>query len=163
MLFKFDSEDHYLPLSRTDVNEALSSYSRHGFELEGVHWPSVEHYFQAMKFEDPQEREKVREAGHPKIARRLGRRRFVKIRRDWSKVRRVVMTRAIYTKCRTHPEVARHLLDTGDKTLVETTQYDYYWGCGRDRRGLNVYGGVLMDVRKKLREEMNKRPCGPGD
>lgn len=155
MALTTDSEDDYVFLSRTDVNEILSSYSRHGFDLEGVHWPSVEHYFQGMKFEDEEERERVRAARHPKIARRLGRRRLVKIRKDWPKIRRVIMTRATYTKCRTHPEVAQRLLDTGDKTLVETSLYDYFWGCGRDRRGGNVYGQVLMDVRKKLREEMS--------
>ncbi|MFT6287243.1 MAG: ribA/ribD-fused uncharacterized protein [Alcanivorax sp.] len=108
-----------------------------------------------MKFEDPDEREKVRSANHPKKARRLGRRRFVKIRRDWSTVRRVVMTRATYTKCRTHTEIAQRLLETGDRTLVETSQYDYFWGLGRDQRGSNVYGAVLMDVRKKLHDEMD--------
>ncbi len=153
MQLKPDLEDQSVFLSRTDVHEMLSTYSRHGFDLEGVHWPSVEHYFQGMKFEDPAEREKVRQAGHPKLARRLGRRRFVRIRKDWSKIRRVIMTRAIYTKCRTHPEVAQRLLETGERTLVETTQFDYFWGCGRDRRGRNIYGAVLMDVRKKLRDE----------
>ncbi len=77
----------------------------------------------------------------------------MKIRKDWSKVRRVIMTRGIYTKCRTHPDVAQRLLATGDAQLVETTQYDYFWGSGRDRRGSNAYGAVLMDVRKKLQEE----------
>lgn len=158
MPFKIDSKDDYVFVSRTDANETLSTYSRHGFDLDGVHWPSVEHYFQAMKFEDPDEREKVRHADHPKIARRLGRRRFVRIRKDWSKVRRVMMTRAMYTKCRTHAEIAQRLLDTGDKTLVETSQYDYFWGLGRDQRGGNVYGAVLMDVRKKLQDEIAKLP-----
>jgi ribA/ribD-fused uncharacterized protein len=150
-----NSKDSYVFVSRTDANEPLSTYSRYGFNLDGFHWPSVEHYFQAMKFEDPDEREKVRSANHPKKARRLGRRRFVKIRRDWSTVRRVVMTRATYTKCRTHTEIAQRLLETGDRTLVETSQYDYFWGLGRDQRGSNVYGAVLMDVRKKLHDEMD--------
>ncbi len=154
MLFKAEPEDNYIFLSRTDVDEMLSSFSRYGFDLEGVHWPSAEHYFQGMKFDDASEREKVRLAEHPRKARRLGRRRRIGIRRDWSQIRRVIMTRAVYTKCRTHPEVAQRLLDTGDKTLVESSQYDYFWGCGRDRRGQNVYGAVLMDVRKKLREEI---------
>ena len=29
----------------------LSNFSRHGFGLGGKYWPTVEHYFQAMKFE----------------------------------------------------------------------------------------------------------------
>jgi ribA/ribD-fused uncharacterized protein len=64
-----------------------------------------------------------------------------------------MMTRAVYTKCRAHPEVAERLLATGDAKLVENSQYDYFWGCGRDRRGHNTYGKVLMDVRSRLREE----------
>jgi ribA/ribD-fused uncharacterized protein len=146
-------------LSRSDVNEPLSSFSRHGFELDGHFWPSVEHYFQAMKFEEAVDQEKVRQADHPAKARRLGRSRFRKIRKDWSKVRRVIMTRAIYTKMRTHPELAERLLTTEDIKLVENSQYDYFWGCGRDLRGHNTYGQVLMDVRGKLREE-SQLPCG---
>lgn len=146
------SEELYL--SRSDANEPLSSYSRHGFDLEGQFWPSVEHYFQAMKFEAPEAQEKIRLTQHPAKARRLGRSRFRRLRKDWSKLRRVVMTRAVYTKCRTHPEVAERLLGTGDAKLFESSQYDYFWGCGRDRRGHNTYGQVLMDVRNKLREEL---------
>lgn len=145
--------DNVLYLSRSDVNEPLSTFSRHGFELEGQFWPSVEHYFQAMKLEDPTDREKVRLAEHPAKARRIGRSRFRTLRRDWSKVRRVIMTRAVYTKCRTHPQVAERLLATGNAMLMENNQYDYFWGCGRDRRGHNTYGQVLMDVRRKLGEE----------
>lgn len=152
----FASKTEEIYLARSDPSQPLSTYSRHGFELEGRYWPSVEHYFQAMKFEDSAEQEKVRLAKHPAKARRLGRSRLRKLRKDWSKLRRVVMTRAVYTKCRTHPEVAEALLSTGDVALFENSQYDYYWGCGRDRRGHNTYGKVLMDVRGKLREELDE-------
>jgi len=151
----FSETDNSIYLSRVDVNEPLSSFSRHGFELEGQFWPSVEHYFQAMKFESAADQEKIRLAEHPAKARKHGRTRFRRIRRDWRTVRRVMMTRAVYTKCRTHPEVAQRLLASGDSKLVENSQYDYFWGCGRDRRGHNTYGKVLMDVRSRLREELD--------
>ncbi|TGD73407.1 NADAR family protein [Mangrovimicrobium sediminis] len=142
-----------LYLSRSDVNELLGTFSRHGFFLDEREWPSVEHYYQAMKFESEEAREAVRAADHPKKARKLGRSRRRKLRGDWSEVKRVYMTRALYTKCKAWPEVARKLLATGERRLVENSQYDYYWGCGRDRRGDNNYGKVLMNVRAKLREE----------
>ncbi len=63
------------------------------------------------------------------------------------------MTRAIYSKCKQHSHIAEALLATGDKRMVENSQYDYYWGCGRDRRGQNKYGEVLMNVRDKRAEE----------
>lgn len=144
-------------LSRSDVYEPLGTFSEYGFDLEGQHWPSVEHYYQAMKFTDEAYREKIRQAAHPKTARKLGRKRKIKIRDDWKKIREVVMTRGVYIKCRTHEELAQALLDTEQRMLVENSQYDYFWGCGRDRRGVNAYGRVLMNVREKLRQEQNEK------
>ena len=139
--------------SRSDVEEDFGTFSKHPFNLEDKEWPSVEHYFQAMKFDDVDYQETIRRAPHPKKARKMGRSRFKKIRRDWKQTKTVFMTRAVYTKCKAHPEIAEKLLATEDRKLVENSQYDYFWGCGRDRRGLNTYGQVLMNVRTKLSEE----------
>jgi predicted NAD-dependent protein-ADP-ribosyltransferase YbiA (DUF1768 family) len=57
-----------------------------------------------------------------------------------------------FLKCRTHEDAAKALLATGDNRILEASQYDYRWGCGRDGRGNNAYGKILMAVRDKLRE-----------
>jgi predicted NAD-dependent protein-ADP-ribosyltransferase YbiA (DUF1768 family) len=54
-------------------------------------------------------------------------------------------------KAQVHEDVLATLLATGDRQIVETSQYDYFWGCGRDTRGYNHYGQILMDVRGRLR------------
>jgi ribA/ribD-fused uncharacterized protein len=141
-----------LYLARSDPWNPLASYSKHDFELDGGVWPSVEHYYQAMKFEQPELRERIRAAPHPRDAAAIAKKHRRSQRRDWKQLRRVIMTRAVYLKCRTHPEVAQQLLQTGQRRLVENSQYDYYWGCGRDGRGFNTFGEVLMDVRDKLRK-----------
>lgn len=148
-----DYDADVIYLARVDVNQPLGAWSKHSFFLEDKEWPSVEHYYQAMKFESESDQEKIRTAAHPKKARKLGRSRLRRLRKDWRDVKVIYMTRAVYTKCKTHPEVAEALLATGDKKLLESSQYDYFWGCGRDRRGNNQYGKVLMNVRAKLREE----------
>ena len=139
--------------SRSDTLHKFGTFSQHGFSLEGLKWPSVEHYYQAMKFEDVRYRERIRLTDHPKNARKLGRNRWQRRRKDWKQVKVTVMTRGVYIKCRTHPDIAEALLATDGKTLIESSNYDYFWGCGRDRRGENMYGKVLMNVREKLKQE----------
>lgn len=141
-----------LYVSHTDVHDPLASHSEHGFELDGAHWPSAEHYYQAMLFDDPALREAIRGTPHPREAEALAQKNKRRFRRDWKALRQTLMTRAVYIKCRTHAQVAQALLATGERALVENSQYDYYWGCGRDGRGENAYGKVLMAVRAKLRE-----------
>jgi len=138
--------------SRADVDEPFGTYSHHPFNLEQRSWPSVEHYFQAMKFNDEAYQERIRIADSPTQARKLGRTRLKRIRRNWKDVKAAYMTRAVYTKCRSYPDIARRLI-TNQNQLIENSLYDYFWGCGRDRRGKNMYGQVLMNVRDKLRQE----------
>ncbi len=153
MFFSKTGNSYYL--SRSDVNHPLSSYSRYAFELDGCEWPSVEHYYQGMKFEQDALREAVRLADHPEKAKKLGKTNKRMVRKDWPQIRQVMMTRAVYIKCRTHAEVAAALLATGEQHIVESSQYDYYWGCGRDGRGNNTYGKLLMAVRDKLKQEQS--------
>ena len=140
-------------VSMEDANDPLSTYSRHGFELDGELWPSIAHYVEAMKFTDADLRKAICAAESPNAARRLAKRNRRRIRGDWNRLRETYMTRGVYRKCRTSEDAALALLATGERRIVETSQYDYYWGCGRDTRGLNTYGKVLMQVRERLREE----------
>jgi ribA/ribD-fused uncharacterized protein len=149
----FESADENAICIARNGEHNLSSFTLNGFELEGKMWPSIEHYFQGMKFPIGEYQESIRLAKTALIARKLGRTRFKKIRKDWSVVRETVMTRAVYTLCRSHPVIATELLATQNETLVDNSQYDYFWGCGRDRRGHNAYGKILMNVRAKLLEE----------
>lgn len=143
-----------LYVSRTDPLSLLSSYSKHSIELDGDLWPSVEHYYQAMKFAPGGLRNAILEADHPAKAEKIAKKHKKAERKDWKQVKKIFMTRGLYIKCCTHPEVSEALLATGDQVIVEQAQYDYYWGCGRDGRGNNAYGKVLMEVRGKLREEI---------
>jgi ribA/ribD-fused uncharacterized protein len=147
------SEEKKVLLSRTNVEDRLSSYSSHSFFLDDAQWPSVEHYYQAMKFEVPEQREQIRMAETPADAAALAKKHKRQVRKDWKKLKKTVMTRGVYIKCKTHPEIAEALLETGDSMIVENSQFDYFWGCGRDGRGENAYGKILMDVREKLRSE----------
>ena len=152
MLFS-KPEPEPLYVSRGDSSNPLSTFSLHGFRLDDADWPSVEHYVQGMKFTDLEQRAAIRNTGSPEEAKALAEEHARAVRKDWKKIRETVMTRGVYIKCRTHPEVAKALVMTGTQKIVENSMYDYYWGCGRDGRGHNTYGKVLMAVRAKLNAE----------
>jgi len=152
----FPDHKDALYFSMDDSSELLSRCSEHSFELDGHVWQTVEHYYQALKFENPDYQGRIANALNSKAARKLGRARFKRKRSDFKQVRDTLMTRALYIKAKTHADVSERLLNTGEQSLVENSQFDYYWGCGRDHRGDNHYGKILMKVRKKLLEELNE-------
>ena len=139
--------------SSADKYYEFSNFSKHGFELKDKYWPTVEHYFQAQKFpNDPQE-ERIRKASTPTIAKRLGGTRSVPLRANWELVKEEVMKKALLAKFRTHDDLKTFLLNTGKEKLVENAPRDYYWGCGANGNGKNRLGKILMEVREILRHE----------
>lgn len=146
------TEDRF-DLSHMDTSSLLSSWSKHSINLDDCDWPSVEHYVQAMKYDNPVIKEKICTAEHPRAAKKFAEAWWRKKKANWKTEREVFMKRGMYTKCKTYPEVAKALLETGEKAILDTSNFDYYWGCGRDIRGENRFGKILMDIRTKLLEE----------
>lgn len=151
-LFKNIPADAIL-INRKDPNEILSSFSKYTFFLDDYDWPTSEHYYQAKKFLNTDYQQKIRGCPSAKKAHKMGNTWFRRKRADIKKVRVTLMVRATYTQCRTHENVRQALLETGDCYIAENSFSDYFWGCGRDGRGKNNFGKVLMNVRAKLRDE----------
>lgn len=147
------STEEVLYISRVDSDNPLSSYSPNAFELDDHCWPTVEHYYQGMKFSDPILREQIVQADDAKQAKKLAQKYKKSIRKDWKSIRVTIMTRGLYIMFKTHSKASNKLLSTGSTKIIENSQYDYYWGCGRDLRGNNTYGLILMDIRNKLSTE----------
>ena len=128
----------------------LSNFSPHGFDVDGVCWPTVEHYFQAQKFPGHPYQETIRNALTPEQAKQWGQSRDVPLRPDWEQVKDAVMKEALRRKF-SAPELRTLLLNTGCRPLVERSPVDRYWGSGPELDGLNRAGVLLAEVREELR------------
>ncbi len=136
-----------------EAHGAFSNFSRHGVEMDGLWWPTVEHYFQAQKFGDAAYRERIRKVSTPKQAAGLGRDRAFPLRADWEAVKVPIMAAAVLRKFVTHAEPRTLLLSTGERPLIEAAPGDYFWGAGQDGTGENHLGRILMDVRRQIRDK----------
>lgn len=152
-MFTMPTPPKSMYINRLDPDDVFSSVFPRPFELDGYLWRSAEHYYQAMKYPSRPRFNDILNAPDGLTARRLGEGRLKRKRSDWRAIRQTIMSRALYTQARTHDDFAQALLESAELPIVNQQQYDYYWGTGRDLRGDNHYGKVLMRVRDKLRGE----------
>lgn len=140
--------------STADEYGEFSNFAGYPIKIARKMWPTTEHYFQAMKFKDKSEQEKIRKANSPMLAARMGRDRKKRtLRKDWESAKGNVMREAVLAKFTQHEELGELLLATGDAKIIEHTANDDYWGDGGDGKGKNILGQILMEVRTKLRED----------
>lgn len=129
----------------------FSNFAPFPIFIANTSWPTVEHYFQACKFENSSIREKIRSLSSPMSAANEGRKRNHPLRVDWENVKDNLMLEALHAKFKQHPSLRKELLLTGEAILVENTGNDSYWGNGGDGRGKNMLGKLLVEVRTELK------------
>lgn len=113
-----------------------------------------EHFFQAEKSFDPEERAFVMRSPSARTAKSRGRQ--ITMRPDWDAVKDTVMLAGLRSKFYADPELRKLLIDTGDEYLAEVNSWgDQYWGVEPDEvvgglRGKNMLGILLMQVRSEF-------------
>ncbi|MFJ8041477.1 NADAR family protein [Kitasatospora sp. NPDC096147] len=143
---------------------ALSQWWPGVFEVDGVRYPTAEHWMMAGKarlFGDEEVLAKVLAAGSAPEAKKLGRqvRRFDD--RRWDAERFELVVRGNVAKFGQDEALRSYLLGTGRRVLVEASPIDRIWGIGlhadderatrpADWRGLNLLGFALMEARTRL-------------
>lgn len=126
--------------AQTDPYWELSNFAPFGVEMDGVWWRTVEHWFQAPKFGNPEYAEKIRHVSKPKDAKRLGMTRALPLLPDWEEVKDEIMYAAVLKKFQTHEAPRAVLLGTGTARIVEDSPVDPYWGCGPNGTGSTNWG-----------------------
>ena len=128
--------------------------------IDNVSWPTTEHYFQSQKFVGTPYIEFIRARQTPRDAFDFARIPNVQkwIRIDWEKVKVSVMLKALEGKFTQNPDLGDLLIRTGDRKLFEHTHNDKFWGDGGDKRGQNMLGQLLMQVRFDLQRRISYLP-----
>jgi ribA/ribD-fused uncharacterized protein len=141
----------------------LSNFYPCKIEHRGITYPSVEHYYVALKvntlqfidgqyYTAPDFREliaKITDAGDVK---KIGKR--IKIRSDWDEKKLRFMEWGVREKFK-DLKLGQMLLETSDLELIEgNSWHDVFWGCCNCPKcsgdGENNLGKILMKIREEL-------------
>lgn len=124
----------------------LSNFWYSDIRVNGLLYPTVEHFYQSRKSIHIDEQEEIRLCGCPSKARYLGR-RVVEIDPAFKRNRIYIMRTGIEAKFDQNEELRNKLIRTGDRDLEEANTWgDKFWGTV-DGSGQNNLGKLLMECR----------------
>ena len=142
----------------------LSQWWRAPFVIDGVRYPTAEHWMMAGKariFGDEDALEAVMAAKNPGKAKAIGREVEGFDERAWGAHCYNLVVAGNVAKFGQRIPLREYLLGTGALVLVEASPYDRLWGIGLAAsdeaarspvrwRGRNLLGFALMEVRERL-------------
>lgn len=151
----------------TDGSVTKSCFSQWWFSpftIDGIEYRTAEHFMMASKarlFGDTATLQRILSAAHPKQAKDFGRLVSDFDEAVWLAHRFDFVVAGNQAKFSQHPDLAKFLLGTGQRVLVEASPVDRIWGIGLAAdspdaahperwRGLNLLGFALMQVRHNL-------------
>ena len=117
---------------------------------------SAEYAYQFGKIKDEAVREWAMKAPKPHLLAIFAHGLFSwDIVKDWSEIKIDRMYNVLKAKF-SDRELMYKLLDTGDSILIEDSKSDAFWGIGKNQKGKNMLGKLLMKVREEIRKEVER-------
>jgi len=148
----------------TITNSCFSQWYAASFEIDGVRYPTAEHYMMASKarlFNDHAALVRILEASSPAAVKAAGREVLGFVDDVWVQHRFDIVRTASIAKFDQNVALREYLIGTGKRVLVEASPTDRIWGIGLTAtdpaainpmlwRGHNLLGFALMSARDAL-------------
>lgn len=150
--------------SQVITKACFSQWYPSPFIVDNIHYASAEHFMMAGKarlFKDDETLQKIIKAKKPSAAKAFGRKVRGFDKEVWNAHCSQIVIEGNLAKFSQHPALAKFLLETGNKILVEASPVDRIWGIGLAQdeanienpltwQGQNLLGFALMVVREQL-------------
>lgn len=131
--------------------------------INGVRFPTTEALYQACRFpDDPEIQKVIVDQPSPMTAKMKSKRYRDRTRDDWTNVRVNVMRWCLRAKlAQNWAQFGAVLEKTGTRPIVEESGKDDFWGAKPKEDGtligMNVLGRLLMELREQFREANSNR------
>jgi hypothetical protein len=130
----------------------LSNLYKRELVFEGKKFKTSEHAYQYGKFAKKEVAEWAMEAPSPHLVAILAHGLFRwDVTPSWSQIKVDRMKSVLKEKFIQHEDLKNKLLETGNKFLIEESNIDAYWGIGKNGKGKNMLGLLLMEIREELK------------
>ena len=143
----------------------LSALYEAPIQVEGITFPTVEHYFQwskAKQFGDADAQAKILKTPSAKSVKAYGKKVKNFDQEVWTEASERVMRTGLKAKFMQHPELLKKLRETGTRPLAEADPRRKFWGIGTSADtskandptkwpGKNVMGKLLDEIRTELK------------
>lgn len=146
------------------TKSCLSQWYEAEFKVNGVSYPTAEHFMMAEKallFDDIEIYKLIVKSKKAGEAKELGRNVRNFNQKTWEENRIRIVVQGNLNKFSQNPALAKFLKNTKDRILVECSPVDSIWGIGLSQNhkdafnpflwnGLNLLGYALMETREML-------------
>jgi ribA/ribD-fused uncharacterized protein len=123
----------------------LSNFYYSFFTVDGLTYPTVEHYYQSKKAFHFEDENMIRLASSPADAKKMG--RSIHMRPDFEDTKHGVMLTGVLAKFMQSEHLRNKLVATGYEHLEEVNNWgDRHWGTVNGE-GENWLGQILITVR----------------
>lgn len=147
------------------TKEAFGGFSNmsmeYPLEVNGVVFPSSEHFYQCMKYVDhPEVQREILGERNPLLMKNKQKKHRGLIRKDWEDLKEIIMEFTVHLKLVTHwVKFGNLLVESGIKEIVEISKKDSFWGMVPQVTkpsvlvGENKLGMILSRFRELIRTE----------
>lgn len=133
----------------------LSNYSAHAIEIEGILYPTVEHAYHSLRYDDQKIQQEIIQARSPFLAWQISQKYKDQQKKDFVENKLQVMEDLLRIKVSQHIDVKQVLSESGNIQIVKhiTTgpAADGFWDDGVDGLGENHIGKLWMKIREELK------------
>lgn len=150
-----DIVDNYI-LGFQGKHRFLSNFYPASITIDNFQWPTTQHYYQAMKTNDLNIREIIRNLKTPHETKQYG--KNITPPSNWHDISLDIMYKAVLAKFSQYQNLKERLLNTKDLIIIECNNWgDTFWGMTYNSKteqyiGENKIGQILMKVREQLKK-----------
>lgn len=127
----------------------LSNFYPCNVEYEGEIYKSVEHAYQAAKFNEGTIRSAIKNADTPSKAKKIAHTHANKVKKNWKLCKTSVMLDLVDQKFKNNDALKKRLININEPIIEHNTWGDTFWGIC-DGRGENNLGKILERVKMEI-------------